>query len=202
MDILLLDIGNVIVSVDFGPFCRAVAGDREDAGGVVRSRYCDGSLKDRLDRGALAPDEFLRAMADDPATVDAPTTFFRDAWQGIFSPMPGSLDGIRALRERYRIWIMSDTDPLHYAHLVERYSPVREAERRFLSFEHGFLKREPAAFVHVVESSGIDPGRFTLLDDRQVNVDACRRAGMQGILFTSWDEPGGSATGIPTGGRA
>ena len=188
MDIILLDIGNVIVSVDFEPFCRAVARDGDAGAGEMMRRYCEGDLKDRLDRGQLSSDDFLRIMATDPATLDRPISFFRTAWQEIFSSLHGSLEGIRCLRERYRLWIMSDTDPLHFDYLIDNYPVMREAERFFLSYEHGFLKREQESFLHVLESSGLEPDRFTLLDDRQVNVDTCRKTGMNGILFTSWRE--------------
>jgi FMN phosphatase YigB (HAD superfamily) len=188
MEIILLDIGNVIVSVDFEPFCRAVARDGDAGAGVIRSRYCEGELKDRLDRGQVSPDDFLRVLAADHATVDRPSSFFRMAWQEIFSPLEGSFEGIRCLREGYRLWIMSDTDPLHFDYLIDNYPVMRDAERFFLSYEHGFLKSEQEAFLHVLECSGLEPDRFTLLDDRQLNVDACRKTGMGGMLFTSWHE--------------
>lgn len=188
MSVILLDIGNVIVSVDFEPFFRAIsrngAGDYEE----LRRRYCDGPFKERLDRGMVAPAEFLRKLADDPMTADMPPGFFRSAWQNIFTPVPGSIEGIMCLRERHDIWIMSDTDPLHFAWLLDRYPVMHGHDRYFLSYEHGLLKREPEAFRHVLESSGFGPQRFTLVDDRPANIEACRQVGMQGILFSSWPE--------------
>ena len=186
MGIILLDIGNVIVSVDFEPFCRAVARDGNAGADEIRRRYCDSDLKDGHDRGLVASGDFLRKLADDPATVDRPLSFFRSAWQRIFSPLQGSADGIRQLRDRHQIWIMSDTDPLHFAYLIDSYPVMREADRYLLSYEHGFLKRQPEAFRHVLDSSGLDPEQFTLVDDRQVNVDVCRSFGMNAILFESW----------------
>ncbi|NTW73682.1 MAG: HAD-IA family hydrolase [Chlorobiaceae bacterium] len=188
MGIVLLDIGNVIVSVDFEPFCRAVARDGGAGMEAIRSRYCDSPLKDRLDRGMVAPGEFLGMLADDPMTVDRPRSFFRSAWQQIFTPVPGCVDGLARLRERHQIWIMSDTDPLHFTWLLDTYPFMRGHDRYFLSFEHGLLKREPEAFLHVLDSSGLAPEQFVLVDDRPVNIDACRRCGMKGILFGNWTD--------------
>jgi glucose-1-phosphatase len=188
MGIILLDIGNVIVSVDFDPFCRKVARDAVDGPPVISGRYCEGALKDRMDRGLVGPGEFLGMLADDPETVDGPPGFFRSAWQRIFTPVPGSVDAIAQLGERHEIWIMSDTDPLHFAYLLDTYPVMRGHDRYFLSYEHGLLKRDPDAFRHILESSGLEPGRFILVDDRPANLESCRRSGIAGILFSSWQE--------------
>lgn len=186
MAIILLDIGNVLLSVDFEPFCRSACLDLPGAYGNMWARYCDGPLKERLDRGLAAPGEFLGMLADDPETVDMPKAFFRQAWQRIFTPVPGSPEAVRCLREHHESWIMSDTDPLHFAHLLDAYTLLRGHDRYFLSYEHGFLKREPAAFRHVLDTSGRAPGEFILIDDRPANITACRQAGMRGILFDTW----------------
>jgi HAD superfamily hydrolase (TIGR01509 family) len=81
---------------------------------------------------------------------------------------------------------MSDTDPLHFAFLSDTYPVIREADRYLLSFKHGYLKRQPEAFRHVLDSSGLDPESFILVDDREVNIESCRKAGMGGILFSTW----------------
>ncbi|MCE1274512.1 MAG: HAD family phosphatase [Chlorobiales bacterium] len=188
MGIVLLDIGNVIVSVDFKPFCRSVARDGAADYDAILSRYCEGAFKDRVDRGMVAPAEFLGMLADDPMTVDKSPAYFRFAWQKIFTPVPGSAEAIRRLGEHHQIWIMSDTDPLHFAYLLDTYPVMRGHDRYFLSYEHGLLKREPEAFRHVLDSSGVDPQQFILIDDRAVNIDSCRRVGMHGILFTGWED--------------
>jgi FMN phosphatase YigB (HAD superfamily) len=188
MSIILLDIGNVIVSVDFEPFCRAASRDGTTGPGRIRNRYCDSALKDRLDRGMVAPGEFLGMLAEDPETVDMPLPFFRNAWQRIFTPVPGSEEGIASLREHHEIWIMSDTDPLHFAYLIDAYPVMRGHDRYFLSYEHGLLKRDAEAFLHVLGNSVHDPGQFILVDDRSVNIESCRRVGMEGILFSNWSE--------------
>ncbi len=187
MKVILLDIGNVIVSVDFGPFCRAVARDGADRGGQLRQRYCQGPLKDRVDRGLVAPGAFLHMLAADPLTVDRPAAFFRTAWQKIFTPVPGSGEAIRQLGATHEIWIMSDTDPLHFAHLLDAYPVMRGHDRYFLSYEHGWLKREAGAFRHLLDrSGGLMPEDFLLIDDRPSNVATCTAAGMQAILFDGW----------------
>jgi FMN phosphatase YigB (HAD superfamily) len=186
MSIILLDIGNVIVSVDFEPFCRTVSLDGDVGAETIKRRYCESILKDRFDSGLVGPGEFLGMMAEDPLTVDMPPFYFRSAWQRIFTLVPGAIEGIGRLQEQHELWIMSDTDPLHFAFLIDKFPVMRRMDRFFLSYEHGYLKRDPDAFRHVLDCSGLDAREFILVDDREVNLRSCRKSGMDGILFREW----------------
>jgi len=188
MSIILLDIGNVLVKVDFLPFCKAVSRDGENGAAALMSRYCEGDLKDRFDSGRIAISDYLDLIASDSLTIDMPRHRLRMAWQDIFSPVPGSIDAVRTLRHHHELWIMSDTDPLHFAFLIDRFPVLRNMDRYFLSYEHGYLKRSPEAFRHVLDASGLDASCFLLIDDREVNTSACACSGIGSILFRSWSE--------------
>ncbi|RXK82362.1 haloacid dehalogenase [Chlorobaculum sp. 24CR] len=188
MGVILLDIGNVLVNVDFMPFCRAVSRKGEAGAAAIMERYCQGELKDRHDTGRTGPQEYLSMIAADPLTRDLPPDRLRLAWQDIFVPTPGSAEAVETLRQRHRLWIMSDTDPLHFAFLIDRFPVLRNMDRYFLSYEHGWLKRSPEAFRYVLDSSGFDASGFLLIDDREVNTGTCAEAGIQSILFRSWKE--------------
>jgi FMN phosphatase YigB (HAD superfamily) len=188
MSIILLDIGNVLVKVDFFPFCKAVSRDGENGVAALMSRYCEGDLKDRFDSGRIAISDYLDLIATDPLTLDMPRHHLRKAWQDIFTPVPGCIDAVGKLRRHHELWIMSDTDPLHFAFLIDRFPVLRNMERYFLSYEHGYLKRSPEAFRHVLDSSGLEASGFLLIDDREVNTTAGACSGIETILFRSWAE--------------
>ncbi|TCD47824.1 HAD-IA family hydrolase [Chlorobium sp. N1] len=188
MEIILLDIGNVLVRVDFMSFSRAVAVPREGAAEAVLAKYCSGDLKARFDTGRIDAGAFLALLSADPLVRRLPAGELALAWQRIFKPLPGAAEGVAALAKRSRIWIMSDTDPLHFAALMERVPPLRDRERYCLSFRHGFLKSSPEAFRHVLQDSVLDPACCTLVDDRAENCRAAGEAGIRSHCFTSWPE--------------
>lgn len=188
MGIILLDIGNVLVSVDFMPFCRVVCRDAESGAERLMERYCQGELKDRHDTGRIASFDYLDMIAADPLTRDLPRCQLRLAWQDIFTLLPGSEAAVGQLRQRHELWIMSDTDPLHFAFLLDRFPLLRTMDRYLLSYEHGWLKRSPEAFRYALELAGRDASGLLLIDDRQVNIDSCRSVGIDSILFRSWRE--------------
>jgi FMN phosphatase YigB (HAD superfamily) len=188
MSIILLDIGNVMVSVDFLPFCRAVALDRDSDCGKIYEAYCAGELKDGLDRGSIAPFEYLAMIASDPHARALPLDELRERWQNIFEPLAGCREAVGLLKERHSIWTMSDTDPLHFAFLLNTVPELRTMDRYYLSYEHGRLKSTVDAFNHVLESSAREAGELILIDDKAENCACAEAVGIRTILFRNWPD--------------
>ncbi|MCF8384087.1 MAG: haloacid dehalogenase [Chlorobium sp.] len=188
MSIILLDIGNVIVDVDFQRFCRSVARDRESGAARIFDRYCTSELKSRFDRGLVAPFDYLGLIAGDPDTQPMPLRDLKTAWQDIFSPKPEAGDAVRRLRENHALWIMSDTDPLHVTFLFNSCPELKQAEQYWLSFEHGWLKREREAFLELLAAAGRAAGEFILIDDREDNCSCAETCGIRTLLFKNWPE--------------
>jgi FMN phosphatase YigB (HAD superfamily) len=187
MGIVLLDIGNVIVDVDFLRFCMSVSPDGESGAEKLFLRYCASEEKNRFDRGLAAPGEFISGMARDPDIKLMPTFELKMSWQDIFSLKEGSSDAVDQIRQKHRVWIMSDTDPLHFAFLINSFKVLKLAERYFLSYEHGWLKRQPQAFREVLAAAKGKPASdFILLDDRQENCRSAESCGIRAHRFTTW----------------
>jgi FMN phosphatase YigB (HAD superfamily) len=188
MSTILLDIGNVIVTVDFLSFCRGVVPEGSSEVESVYRKYCQGELKERFDCGMIAPFDYLGMIAADPMTAVMLPEDIRLKWQNIFSPLKGALGGVEILEREHRIWIMSDTDPLHFTFLLNRFPLLKARERYFLSYESGLLKNSPEAFVHVLAESGVQADELLLIDDKPENCSAAAEAGISSIRFTSWSE--------------
>ncbi|MEI8187249.1 MAG: HAD family hydrolase [Chlorobiaceae bacterium] len=186
MSIILLDIGNVIVSVDFLRFCRSVIPDGTSDPHAVSRKYCEGDLKIKFDQGIIAPLDYLSMIGRDSLTGNMSHGEIRELWQDIFSPLEGAEEGVEILCSEHKLWIISDTDPLHFAFLLKNYPLLRERERYYLSYEHGFLKSSPEAFEHILNDSGLAAHEFVLIDDKLENCSAAAAVGIKSIRFESW----------------
>ncbi len=188
MSIILLDIGNVLVSVDFMRFCRDVARDPVSGAQEIYRKYCTGELKAKLETGLIAPFEYLDVIARDPHSRAMPLHELKLLWQDIFEPLEGAVDAVKRLKEKHSVWIMSDTDPLHFTFLLNNYPLLQGADRYYLSFEHGKMKNGVEAFKHVLESSGRGADEFILIDDKAENCASASQAGIRSIQFWNWQD--------------
>jgi len=188
MSIVLLDIGNVLVDVDFMIFCGKITSSGEVGAEAIYGRYCVSELKNRFDKGSIAPSSYLETIAGDPDTRSVCMNELKTAWQDIFVKKTDVPDSVGEILQNHRIWIMSDTDPLHFTHLLNILPVLRTAERYWLSFERGYLKREPEAFQELISVSGRDAGEFVLIDDREDNCRTAAAAGIRAIRFRNWSQ--------------
>jgi len=188
MSIILLDIGNVLVTVDFMRFCRAIARDPIAGADEIFRKYCSGEFKDKLETGWVAPLEYLAVIARDPLTRAMPLQDIRRHWQDIFELLEGAVEAVSLLRESHSLWIMSDTDPLHFTFLLNHFPLLRSADRYYLSFEHGKMKTTADAFTSILKSSGRSADEFFLIDDKAVNCASASQAGIRSIQFQNWQD--------------
>ena len=188
MSIILLDIGNVVVSVDFFRFCRAVALDPVSGVQEIFRKYCSGELKDKLETGLMSPFDYLEVIARDPQCREISRRELRELWQDIFELQQGAVEAVKLLKENHSVWIMSDTDPLHFTFLLNNYPLLRSVDRYYLSFEHGKMKSSAEAFEYVLESSGRGADEFILIDDKPENCASASKVGIRSLLFHNWDD--------------
>ncbi len=108
---------------------------------------------------------------------------FKDLWCGVFSPIAGMEELVRKLNGAYRLGLLSDTDPLHWAYLHSTYPVLSLFEKPTLSFEVGAVKPNPAIFLAAAANVDTPAERCLYIDDLPVNVAGAEAVGMEGIVF-------------------
>lgn len=85
----------------------------------------------------------------------------------------------------YKLGILANSTPSWY----QRWHAFLEKSEIFdvilVSSEIGAIKPEKKAFRAVIESFRVNPGDCVFIDDRQANIEAAEKFGMEGILFTN-----------------
>jgi len=74
------------------------------------------------------------------------------------------------------------------------------------SYELRKVKPQPEIYVDAIQGLGIEPEQALFLDDRAENVEGARAAGLQAVLYTTWENFSGwenfsaAAYGLPVPG--
>ncbi len=186
LDVVVLDLGNVLVDVDFDRFARRVAGDSDATVEEVLAATSRGPLKRELDRGKISPRAFAEAIAEELALSLSPAELLR-AWQDIFDWRHDADAFIGACSDGPSLWLFSDTDPSHFVWCMNRFPRIRLMERFFLSFDRGMLKRDPGAFAELATLRDEAGLRLAFVDDRPANVAAARAAKIEAHRLHGWE---------------
>ncbi len=181
-----LDLGNVLVRVDHGRFCRSLAPLVGAPAEKVEAAVFDSSLEPAYDGGRLTSREFHRqVMAQFGSTL--PYRRFAALWNDVFDPMPGMEEVVTRLARRYPLYLVSNTNPLHDRYIRPRLPLLRLFRRLILSFRVGSRKPEPAFYQALRRAAG-PPAGCLFVDDKLPYVEVARRLGFPAWHFISPEE--------------
>ncbi len=184
-DLLLFDLGGVLVETPGGRLAREIcAGDMPanigefwaSGGGHV------------FECGLCTPLEFAAAFdACWPLTVTH-DEFLRhfETWSvGLY---PGARELLDALRPRFRLAALSNSNELHWRRHSDILAPGVLFERAISSHEVGMRKPNAAFYRHALVELQVMAEAVTFFDDRAENVEAAQALGMQAHRIRGIDE--------------
>jgi HAD superfamily hydrolase (TIGR01509 family) len=182
---IIFDIGRVLIRVDVG---RALSG---------------------LSQGiTLSPDEIWSALQKDPLWLDwqegripprdwhahvtkklgGTLTFeqFTKVWNSSLDPHPMQDSSfLEKLGRQYRLALLSNTDPLHVAHMESTYDFFKFFPVRIYSCSLGVSKPNPLIYKEALRACKVSAEEAIYIDDVAAYAEAAQRLGMSGIVFRS-----------------
>lgn len=181
---LIVDFGGVLIDLDrrrcIENFSRLGVPDTEAMLDVCHQQ----GIFLQYEKGTISSAEFrdaIRGRMENPATdadIDA-------AWNSFLVGIPVyKLDLLLKLRERYVVYLLSNTNDIHWRWSCEhafRYRAFRAEdffEKIFLSYEMKLSKPDVAIYRKVLDETGINPEETLFIDDSAAN---CRAAETLGI---------------------
>jgi putative hydrolase of the HAD superfamily len=111
-----------------------------------------------------------------------------EAWIAMLVGIPAErTELIGRLKERYGLYMLSNTCPLHSPVFEKMYQdaagiPMHDIfDGIYYSYEIGFHKPDREAWEYVIEDAGIDPRETLYIDDSIHNIKASQELGFQAI---------------------
>jgi putative hydrolase of the HAD superfamily len=184
---IIFDIGRVLIPIHSGggKFVRLMRMIGVEPEAAFHVFWREPEIESHM-RGRIDSREFYR-QSRERFRLSLGFAAFVEAWCDIFLPDPAMANLFNRLAEsgRFRLGLLSDTDPLHWDWLRRSFPWLDRAERPTLSHLTGFLKPEPGAFRQAAADCGQEQLEDCLfIDDLPANVQAARSLGMAALLFT------------------
>ena len=183
---IIFDLGRVLIDVDLNrglfPLLINHSSNQPLALQEKLAVLFRNPLFRRFNTGQISAQDFYRQISDRfGLTFSYPEFVHR--WCDIFSEIEGMEQLVNQLTGKYRLGLLSDTDPLHWNFCVRRFSFLKLFPRPTLSFQTGWLKPHPNSYRLAAEHVGLPADRCLLIDDRPVNVEGAQKIGMHALLF-------------------
>lgn len=187
---VIFDLGIVLVGLDFSHMMTGLAALGVQDPQKALEQETSARLFRRFEIGQASVADIaahvrgLSTQAPDDAAIFAAINAM------ILDFLPGHIAQLEALRGKYRLFLFSNTNALHHAHIHGLYR-----DRHGGNFDHHFEKayyshllgrRKPdvESFAHIIDDAGIVAAETLFIDDVRENIQGAHRAGLQGLHLT------------------
>lgn len=188
---IVFDMGGVLIDLDrkacVEAFRQLGFTDIDDYVG----EFVQSDIFLKLEEGRISEKEFydaVRALADADVSDEA----IRRAWLQFLLSIPDEkLQFILHLKRRYRVFLLSNTNPIHFPYIVETQfcrngNTLSDFfDKCFLSYQLKMSKPHAEIFRYLLESENIMAEETLFIDDGRANIETADSLGFQ----TYWAKP-------------
>ena len=180
---VFFDFGNVICAFDNRRILRALAPLCGRSPEALERLIYSSALPTAYESGALSSHAFLAGISS-LCGCAFPEEVFVPAFTDIFTPIESTFALIRRLKPRYKLGLISNTNPWHAEHGIRTTDVFSLFEAVTFSHEVGALKPDPRIFEHALAQLGLPPEACAFIDDVPAFAQAATALGMHGITYT------------------
>jgi putative hydrolase of the HAD superfamily len=182
--LIISDFGGVICTYDYRIFCERLAQRIARRTDEIYAALYGNNLQAEFEQGRLTGREYhgrVMSLLD----ADVPYAEFFPMYGNIFTEIPATCELLRRLHRRYPLYLLSDTNEIHFGYVKETVDVLRVFDQFVLSYEVGAMKPGPGIYQEALRRSGLPAEACVFVDDRPGNVEGARQVGMQAFQFTS-----------------
>jgi HAD superfamily hydrolase (TIGR01509 family) len=182
---IIFDIGRVLVRIDPARAMQGLA----KGGSLAPSELWTAIEKDPRwpdwQEGRISPPDWYLHLAR-RFGVDLTFEQFIEVWNRVLDPNPIHADTLfEELSKRYRLALVSNTDPIHVPYLESTYTFFKFFPTRIYSCRVAASKPNPLIYKEALRSLKVQAQEAVYIDDVLAYVEAAQRLGMGGIHFRS-----------------
>jgi len=184
---VIFDLGRVVVNFDFQRGYRALEGLCPYSAAEIPVHIQSRGLVRRFETGLIGPRDFYAQFSELLGlTIDY--SRFCEIWTSIFTEalLPESL--LESLAARYRLVLLSNTNPIHFEMIRAAYPHLRHFHRLVLSHEVKAMKPQPEIYRAAIDAAQCRPEECFFTDDILEYVEGARRMGIDAVQFESREQ--------------
>ena len=187
---IIFDLGGVLLNIDYQKTSRAFKALGATGFDDLYSQATANHLFEALETGTISDDDFYQEMAQH-CTPETSALQMQEAWNHILLDFrEGSLKYLKRLKERYKLYLLSNTNSIHLAafnKILQEQTGETSLDEFFTKsyYSHVMQKRKPypETYKWVLEDAGLNTEETLFIDDSINNIKGAKEAGLQTHLL-------------------
>lgn len=184
--VLLFDLGGVLIDFAGVGELQRLLGTAESAA-ALKARWLACENSEAFGCGQVALGDFADRFIAEWQVPFERETFLAEFRSWARGWLPGAQTLLATLRPHYRLAALSNSNPVHWARLVDDLGVDAEFDVAMSSHQLGVRKPDAAIFTAALDRLDVPASAVLFFDDASANVDTARAAGMQAAVV---DGPG------------
>lgn len=182
---IVFDIGNVLAEFCWERHFRSFGFSEETFQRLAKATVLD-SVWDEFDKGVMTLDEMTKLfIQNDPGVEQEIRTILKDISPCI-DVYDYAYDWIREFKANgYHVYILSNFSEKCYLDCGEKMNFVKEADGAVISYQEKMIKPDACFYEVLLDRYHLIPEECVFMDDKQINIEAAKALGMNGIVFTT-----------------
>lgn len=185
---IIFDVGKVLVEWDCDSAFRKLGFDEKTLEAVAEATVRSADWNE-FDRSILSAEEQLAFFIRKAPEYEQEIRLFWNNIEKAIYQYDYSKKWIGALKEKgYHVYILSNYAGHTYEKTTKALSFLEDVDGAVFSFQVHQIKPEPEIYRSLLDKFHLEPTECVFLDDRQENLDAAKKQGINGILFCTYGE--------------
>jgi FMN phosphatase YigB (HAD superfamily) len=178
--VILFDVGGVLVEPSGVATMLSWMNHRVSAEELWKLWLTSPTVR-AFETGKTSAEDFADCVIADFALPVTRSVFLAELPKWSTTPFPGALHLVARLPSRYIRATLCNTNPVHWACLMNNAALAGAFAHHFASHLTGKIKPDADAFLHVTRTLGCPPDEVLFLDDNEMNVAGAIATGMKAI---------------------
>jgi len=183
LQLLVFDMGHVFIDFDWDEVCAGFCKKSQKSYDDLKKAFLHCS-KLGYESGKIDTAGFL-AELNKWLGCDLSHEEFRDLWVATFEENQEMATLLSTLKEQRPLYLLSNTNEVHYDHVQDRFNVERHFDELILSYKVGSVKPDHAIYHEVLQRSGLKASDCLFIDDLAQNIRAAEEVGLHTVHFTS-----------------
>ena len=180
--VIIFDLGKVILDFDHMHICTKLSKQSPFGPDRIHDIIFNSGLEASFDMGIISPENFYLSVKK-KARLEININVFQKIWTKIFTLNPGIEDLLSALKNRYRLLCLSNTNSWHFEYCIQKFHALKLFNGFILSYEVGKTKPDSAIFKEALKKAATLPDECVYIDDVPEFVETASKLGINGIHF-------------------
>ena len=179
---ILFDLGKVLVNFNFEPAFQRLSKACPYTSKEIEGYFLNSGLEVLYDGGKISSFKFYTTIKKS-LRHNLNFSHFKKIWNEVFTPNTPMISLVKRLEPRYRLVMISNTNPMHYEYLRARYSVFNHFDRIILSYKEKIRKPDGRIYRTAARACKALPQEIFYIDDRSDLTEAAESLGFHTFTF-------------------